>query len=115
MGAVLIKVESMCLLAGITLGCWMRIVATHFHQVATVFAAELDFDAAVALTENAGGGLPVRARDTRSGDVRWHSRPPRPCSRERRPHHASAKGRISTLNDHEQRPCWATCHLPSAM
>jgi hypothetical protein len=60
MWAILIEVESMCLLACIALRCGMRVVTAHFHQVAAVFAAELDFDAAVALTQNAGCRFPVR-------------------------------------------------------
>src|ERR1700728_1036908 len=60
METILIEIESMCLLAGIALRCGMRVVAAHFHQVAAVFAAELDFDAAVALTQNAGCRFPVR-------------------------------------------------------
>jgi hypothetical protein len=47
----------------------MRVVAAHFHQVAAVFAAELDFDAAVALAQNARRGFPVRVGDTGNGEI----------------------------------------------
>jgi hypothetical protein len=47
----------------------MRIVATHLHQVAAVFAAELDFDAAVAFAQDTSRGLPPRVGDTRNCEI----------------------------------------------
>jgi hypothetical protein len=69
MGAILIEVESMGLLAGIALRFGMRVVATHLHQVAAIFAAELDLDAVVALAQNTRCGLPVRGGDTGNGEI----------------------------------------------
>jgi hypothetical protein len=47
----------------------MGIVVAHFHQMAAVFAAELDFDPAVALAQNARCGLPVSGGDTGNGEI----------------------------------------------
>ena len=84
MRTVLIEVEPMCLLARIALRCGVRIVAAYFHQVAAVFAAELDFDAAVAFAQDTSRGLPLRVGDTRNWEIGRHYdllEPERCCSK----------------------------------
>ena len=39
----------------------MGLVAPNLDDVAISFAADLDLESAVALTQNAGGGVPIRA------------------------------------------------------
>jgi len=55
----LIVVEAERLLTGIALRGWMRLVAPNLLETATVLAAELDEDAAIALAEDARRRFPV--------------------------------------------------------
>jgi hypothetical protein len=57
--SVLIMVQAECLLTGVALRGWMGLVTPDLLEAATVRAAELDQDAAIALAEDARRRLPV--------------------------------------------------------
>jgi hypothetical protein len=57
--SVLIVVEAERLLSGIALRDWMGLVAPNLLETATVRAAELDEDTAIALEEDARRRFPV--------------------------------------------------------
>jgi hypothetical protein len=59
---VLVEVEAVRLLARVALRDRVRVVPAEPHEAATFLAAELDLDAAVALAEDAGRGLPFGVR-----------------------------------------------------
>jgi len=58
--AVLVVVQAGGFLAEIALGGGVRLVAADADDLALIFPAQLDLDAAVALAQDAGAGLPVR-------------------------------------------------------
>jgi hypothetical protein len=60
MRTVLVVVEARGLLAHVALGNRVRIVAAHFDEPASILAAELNLNTAVALAEDASGRLPLR-------------------------------------------------------
>jgi len=47
----------------------MRIVAPHLHQMAAIFAAELNLDATVAFAQNARGRFPLQVTAARNGEI----------------------------------------------
>src|SRR5512143_2767380 len=64
----LVVVEPVRLLAGVALRGRVALVAPQPDQVAPALAAQLDLEAAVALAEDAGGGLPGGRRHGRNMD-----------------------------------------------
>src|SRR5208283_2697548 len=61
MGTILVEVESRGLLTGVALGGGVRIIAPDAKQLTAVGAAKLNLNPAVALTQDAGCRLPLRA------------------------------------------------------
>ena len=59
MRAVLVVVEARRLLAHVASGNRVRVVAVHFDKLASILAAKPNFNAAVALAQDASGRLPL--------------------------------------------------------
>jgi hypothetical protein len=70
--AVLVEIDTMCLLTGIALGSRMGIIAAHFHEAATVFTAKLYLDTTITLTENAGSRFPLSLGGSGRDGTRRH-------------------------------------------
>ena len=58
-GTVLVVIEAGGLLAEVTLGCRVGLVTANADDLASVLAAGLHLDTAIALAENTGAGLPL--------------------------------------------------------
>ncbi len=93
-GAVLVVVEARGLLAGVAPGRGMGLVAAHAGKAAAVLAAELDLDAAVALAQDAGRGMPGAGTRRRCG----HGIPPA-CAAPSAPRPAGARPGVGIRSD----------------